>query len=60
MRKYIKPASVCISLHAEHGLMLPASVNNSKYESVEGDSDYGTQFSNKGGWSSDSWDNSEE
>ena len=56
MKKYIKPESKAISLFVENNVMLTASeANNHKYNPDGSDTDYGTQFSEKGGWSSDDW-----
>lgn len=60
MKKYIKPSSTEISLYSEDSVLTITSTNNHKYKTDGQDEDYGTVFSNKKGWSSDSWSDTEE
>lgn len=60
MKKYIKPSSAEITLQTEDCLLTVSDATNHKYVSDGKDEDYGTVFSNKKGWSSDSWSDTEE
>lgn len=60
MKQYIKPESAAIALHTEDCLLTLSTANDHKYNSDGLDKDYGTVFSNKKGWSSDSWSDTEE
>lgn len=60
MNSYTKPQSVAIGLAPQQVLADSLHVNNSLYQGDDSDSDYGTQFSARHGWSDDDEDFDEE
>ena len=61
MKQYIKPASTEIALMPEGSLLIASRATNHKWQSDETqDPDYGVQYSNKKGWNSSLWSDTEE